>query len=157
MGRGNPSSIPRIFLDSGVLLEGLLSPWSASRGVLILSRRRVFKIILAEYVRGEVEDNLLALLAREPRLANEAIDALRKLLQLLKPESVSLPTKEEVDRHRHLIRHQADIPVLVSALKAAPDWFLTTNTRHFTRQVAARTHLKIVTPQEFVESLKILD
>lgn len=156
MGRGNPPSIPRIFLDSGVFLEGILSPWSASRGILILSRRMVFKIILAEYVRGEVEHNLLELLARDPRLANEAIDAFSKLLQLLKPEFVPLPTKEEVDQQRHLIRHQVDVPVLVSALKVAPDWFLTTNTRHFTKQVAARTQLKIVTPQEFMKSLKIL-
>jgi hypothetical protein len=155
MGRGNPPAVPRLFLDSGIFLEGLLSPWSASRGILILSRRRVFKIILAEYVRGEVEDNLLELLARDPRLANEAIDAYNKLLQLLKPESVPLPTREEVDRHRHLIRHQADVPVLVSALKVTPDWFLTTNTRHFTKQVAARTHLKIVTPIDFMEGLKI--
>jgi hypothetical protein len=44
---------------------------------------------------------------------------------------------------------------LVSALKAAPDWFLTTNTRHFTKQVAARTQLKIVTPREFMAGIKV--
>jgi len=55
-----------------------------------------------------------------------------------------------------LIRHQADVPVLVSALKAAPDWFLTTNTRHFTKQVAIRTQLKILTPQEFITSIRVL-
>jgi len=157
MARGNPSTLPRVFLDSGVLLEGLLAPWSASRALLILSRRRVFKIILAEYVKGEVEDNLLELLAPDPRLANETINAYSTLLRLLKPESVALPTRHEVDRHRHLIRHQADVPVLVSALKAAPDWFLTTNTRHFTKQVALRTQLKIVTPREFIVSIRVLD
>ena len=146
MGRGNPSTIPRVFLDSGVLLEGLLAPWSGSRALLILSRRRVFKIILAEYVQGEVEENLLELLASDSRLANETIDAYSTLLQLLEPEFIPLPSKQEIDRHRHLIRHQADVPVLVSALKAAPDWLLTTNTRHFTRQVALRAQLKIVTP-----------
>jgi len=117
----------------------------------------VFKIILAEYVKGEVEDNLLELLAPDPRLANETINAYSTLLRLLKPESVALPTRHEVDRHRHLIRHQADVPVLVSALKAAPDWFLTTNTRHFTKQVALRTQLKIVTPREFIVSIRVLD
>ncbi len=156
MGRANPSSVPRIFLDSGVLLEGLLAPWSASRALLILSRRSVFKIIVARYVQGEVEDNLLELLVPNPRLANETINAYSTLLRLLKPEFIPLPTKQEVDRHRHLIRHQADIPVLVSALKAAPDWFLTTNTRHFTKQVALRTQLKIVTPQELIISIRVL-
>ena len=156
MERGDPSSTPRVFLDSGVLLEGLLAPWSASRALLILSRRRVFKIILAEYVKGEVEDNLLELLVPNPQLANETINAYSTLLRLLQPEFIPLPTKQEVDRHRHLIRHQADVPVLVSALQAAPDWFLTTNTRHFTKQLALRTQLKIVTPQEFMMSIRVL-
>jgi hypothetical protein len=150
------SSVPRLFLDSGVVLEGLYAPWSVSRAILIHARRGTFTIILAEYVRGEVEDNLLELLATNPRLATDTINAYDTLLQLLKPESVSPPTPEEIDRSRHLIRHQADVPVLVSALKASPDWLLTTNTRHFTPQVAARTGLKIATPQAFLQSLTIL-
>jgi hypothetical protein len=48
----------------------------------------VFKIILAEYVRGEVEANLLELLAPNPRLADETINAYSTLLRLLKPEIV---------------------------------------------------------------------
>ena len=156
MESGSPPDVPRVFLDSGVLLEGLLAPWSASRALLILSRRRVFKIVLAEYVQGEVEDNLLELLAPNPRLGHETINAYGTLLRLLQPEIISLPTKQEIDRHRHLIRHQTDVPVLVSALKAAPDWFLTTNTRHFTEQVALRTQLKILTLQEFITSIRVL-
>ena len=92
MASDNPSTLPRVFLDSGVLLEGLLAPWSASRAVLVLSRRRVFKIILAEYVRGEVEDNLLRLLGPNPRLANDTINAYSTLLRLIDPESIPLPT-----------------------------------------------------------------
>jgi hypothetical protein len=156
MASSNPADFPRVFLDSGVFLEGLLAPWSASRAVLVLSRRRVFKIILAKYVQGEVEANLLELLASDARLGNEIINVYGTLLRLLDPEYVSLPSKQEVERHRHLIRHQADIPVLVSALKAAPDWFLTTNTRHFNKQVALRTQLRISTPQDFVSDIKVL-
>jgi hypothetical protein len=74
MASSNPADFPRVFLDSGVFLEGLLAPWSASRAVLVLSRRRVFKIILAKYVQGEVEANLLELLASDARLGNEIIN-----------------------------------------------------------------------------------
>jgi hypothetical protein len=109
-----------------------------------------------EYVQGEVEDNLIELLASDARLANETINAYSTLLRLLSPELIPLPNKQEVDRHRHLIRHQADVPVLVSAMTATPDWFLTTNTRHFTKQVALRTQLKILTPQEFLTSIRVL-
>jgi len=156
MANGNPVALPRVFLDSGVFLEGLLAPWSASRAVLVLSRRRVFKIILAKYVQGEVEDNLLDLLASDARIGNEIINVYGTLLQLLEPEYVALPSRQEVERHRHLIRHQADVPVLVSALKSSPDWFLTTNTRHFNKQVAMRTQLKISTPQNFVSDIRVL-
>lgn len=143
-------------MDSGVLLEGLLAPWSASRAVLVLSRRRVFKTVLAKYVQGEVEENLLELFASNARLGSEVIDAYGMLVRLLDPEYISLPSKQEIERHRHLIRHQADVPVLVSALKAAPDWVLTSNTRHFTRQVALRAQLKILTPENFLSNIKIL-
>ena len=47
-----------------MFLEGILSPWSTSRGILILARCSVFKVLLPEYVRREVEHNLLELLAR---------------------------------------------------------------------------------------------
>lgn len=156
MAKGKPSIFPRVFLDSGVLLEGLLAPWSASRAVLILSRRKVFRIILAEYVQGKVEDNLRELLAPDPRLGSETINAYSTLTdQMAMPIDFLLGWK----RNKLWIKqsqHQTDVPVLVSALKAAPDWFLTTNTRHFTKQVALRTQLKIVTPQEFITSIKIL-
>jgi hypothetical protein len=156
MERSNPPPVPRLFLDSGVFLEGILAPWSVSRAILIHARCGTFTVILAAYVQMEVEKNLLAMLAHNPELATEAIDTYDTLLQLLKPERVSLPTKEEIDGSRHLMRHQADVPVLVSALKASPDWLLTTNTRHFTPQVAARIGLKIATPQAFLQSLIIL-
>jgi hypothetical protein len=116
MASGNPAGLPRVFLDSGVFLEGLLAPWSASRAVLVLSRRRVFKIILAKYVQAEVEENLLELLASDARLGSEIINVYGTLLRLLGPEYVALPSKQEVERHRHLIRHQADVPVTLNHL-----------------------------------------
>ena len=98
MASGNPANLPRVFLDSGVLLEGLLAPWSASRAVLVLSRRRVFKIVLAKYVQGEVEDNLLELLASDTRLGSEIINMYGTLVRLLDPEYVPLPTKQVARR-----------------------------------------------------------
>ncbi len=157
MERSNSSTVPRLFLDSGVFLEGILAPWSVSRAILIHARCRVFSVILAEYVQGEVERNLLAILAHNPDLATEAIDTYDTLLQLLKPERVPLPSKDEIAESQHLIHHQADVAVLVSAMKASPDWLLTTNTKHFTSQVATRTGLKIVTPHEFLQNLTTLD
>jgi len=147
MARADRPPPLRLFLDSGVVLEGLLVSKSASRAVLVLARSKAFKLVLAEYVHREVEDHLLHLIDRDAVAADEIIDAYVKLLHAVTPETVPLPTREEIDRHRHLIRHQTDVPVLVSAIRAAPDHLVTTNTRHFTARVATRTSLSIITPR----------
>ncbi|HEX7410374.1 MAG TPA: PIN domain-containing protein [Candidatus Binatia bacterium] len=145
-----------MFLDSGVLIEGLLSSWSASRGVLILGRCGLFRIVLANDVRREVEENLTDLLSVEPVLADEAIATYDKLLRLLNPEWIGATSDAEVERHRHLIRHAADVPILVAALKARPTWLVTTNTRHFNGAVAARTGLQICTPHHLIARIHVL-
>ena len=80
------SAPPRLFLDSGVLIEGLLSPWSVSRSLLILARCGAYRVILAEDVRAEVEENLTDLLAEDPHAAGEASTSLRYCrINMLKP------------------------------------------------------------------------
>jgi hypothetical protein len=155
MAGGDRAGRPRFFLDSGVLLEGLISPWSASRELLLLGRRGKFRLVLAEYVRMEVERNLQRLFSRDPGVAAEAISDYSKLVQLLRPERVPLPTAAEIDAHMGSIRHRADIAVLVSALNAAPTLLLTTNTRHFTPAVARRAGLTILSPNELIRRLRI--
>jgi len=66
---------------------------------------------------------------------------------------VPYPSEEEVISSRHLIRHAADVPVLLSAIKAKPDWLLTHNTKHFSTAVARRTGLRIATPALFFRAL----
>jgi hypothetical protein len=45
--------------------------------------------------------------------------------------------------------HEADVPVLPSAMAARPDWVLTHNGKHFTPAVAQRSGLRIAAPVEF--------
>lgn len=54
---------------------------------------------------------------------------------------------------RHLIRHLAHVPVLLSAMESRPDWLLTHNTKHFTRTVARRTGLRIAMLMDFFRKL----
>jgi hypothetical protein len=64
-----------IFLDANVIVNGLLSTWGLSRGVLILSLGRIHRPLLAEYVIGEVEDALLQVLANStPRKAERVLN-----------------------------------------------------------------------------------
>ena len=144
----------RLFLDSNVLTGGILSEWGLDKAVLSLCAARICRMVLAEYVRQEVEENLLSRAVElSPAAADQVIDDYSKLLKLARPEMIPLPLAREVARSRHLIRHAADVPVLLSAMLAQPDWLLTHNTQHFTAAVAKRTGLRIATPVAFFRAL----
>jgi len=146
--------LPRLFLDSNVILSGFLSVWGLDKALLSLGAARVVRIVIADVVRREVETNLLI---HAEALAKEDADQLLSdydlFFQLARPEIVPAPSADEVKRNRSLVRHLADVPVLVSALNTQPDWFITNNTKHFDRRVAQRTGLRIATPRQFFQAL----
>jgi predicted nucleic acid-binding protein len=150
-----PVALQRVFPDSNVLIEGLFAPWSVSRAILILARARAFRLVLSPYVESEVERALLSRLARDSAEGSRLIDDYGRALTLLDPERTDRITRDELEAHRASIRHVHDVPVLVTAIKARPDWFVTSNTAHFTPEVAARTRLRIVTPHEFLAQCRL--
>jgi predicted nucleic acid-binding protein len=144
----------RLFLDSNVLTTGILSAWGLDKAVLSLCAARICRLVLAEAVREEVEENLLTRLGgRDSSQASRVLDDYTHLIALTKPETVPYPSASEVLASRHLIRHAADVPVLLSAVASRPDWVLTHNTKHFTQTVAKRTGLRFATPVEFFQAL----
>jgi predicted nucleic acid-binding protein len=147
----------RLFLDSNVLTSGIISAWGLEKAVLSLCAARVCQFVLAEAVREEVEENLLLHAGRLPSIdAEQLIDDYRRLLELTHPELVAYPSPDAVRSHRYLIRHEADVPILLSAMASKPDWLLTHNTKHFTDAVAQRTSLRIATPVDFFRTLSAL-
>ena len=147
----------RLFLDSNVLTGGIVAPWGLDKATLSLCAAGVCKLVLAEVVRDEVEENLLLHADRLPSVdADQLIEDYRHLIKLTRPELVPYPDKELVQSSRNLIRHEADVPVLLSAMASKPDWLLTHNTRHFTKAVAQRTSLRIATPAELFRALSVL-
>ncbi len=147
----------RLFLDSNVLTGGIVSPWGLDKATLSLCAAKVCRLVLAEVVRDEVEVNLLLHAERlPPRDADRLIEDYRRLIKLTSPELVPYPNDDLVRSSRHLIRHAADVPVLLSAMSSKPDWLLTHNVKHFTRTVAQRTLLRIATPAGFFRALSAL-
>lgn len=147
----------RLFLDSNVLTGGIISPWGLDKAALSLCAARLCKLVLAKVVRDEVEENLLVHAERLPSLeADELIEHYRRLIKLTDPEMVSYPAEALVRSSRHLIRHAADVPILLSAMASKPDWLLTHNAKHFIQAVAKRTGLRIATPAEFFRTLSFL-
>ena len=144
----------RLFLDSNVLTVGIVSSWGLDKATLSLCAAKMCKLVLAEVVRDEVEENLFLHAERLPSLDGEQLIAdYRRLIKLTNPELVPYPDKDLVRSSRHLIRHEADVPVLLSAMSSKPDWLLTHNTKRFTRAVAQRAALRIATPAEFFRAL----
>ena len=144
----------RLFLDSIVLTGGIVSPWGLDKATLSLCAARVCKLVLAGVVRDEVEENLLLHTERLASLdADQLIEDYRHLIRLTKPEIIPYPGANLVHSSRHLIRHAADVPVLLSAIASKPDWLLTHNIKHFTKTVAQKTSLRIATPVEFFRRL----
>ena len=144
----------RIFLDSNVLTAGIVSTWGLDKAILSLCAARICRLVLAEVVREEVEENLVIRLGGvESVEVNRVLDDYARLMALMKPEVVPYPEQAAVKAARHLIRHAADVPVLLSAIASRPDWFLTHNRKHFTPAVARRTSLRFATPVEFFRSL----
>ncbi len=142
---------PRVFLDSGVLIEGLVSPWSAARGVLILGRAALLTFVVAEIVVEETERALVRKVAQGYGGVARLRDDFRLLLTRLRLERVPHVSRDQFEAARQLIRHANDVPVLAAAMEVRPDWLLTGNTKHFTVTVARRTRLRIVTPTAFLE------
>jgi len=147
----------RLFLDSNVLTGGIVSPWGLDKAALSLCAAKVCRLVLAEVVRDEVEENLLLHAERLPSIdADQLIEDYRRLIKLTSPELVPYPDQDQVRSSPHLIRHAADVPVLLSAMASKPDWLLTHNTKHLTKAVAQRTSLRIATPAEFFQALSAL-
>lgn len=144
----------RLFLDSNVLTGGIIADWGLDKAVLSLCAARICRLVLAEVVRREVEHNLVTrALSFSATEADQVLDDYLHLIHLAQPEIIPPPPAAEVARSRHLIRHAADVPVLLSAIQGQPDWLLTHNTKHFTPAVAKRTGLRIATPVEFFRTL----
>ena len=147
----------RLFLDSNVLTGGIVSPWGLDKAALSVCAARLCKLVLAQVVRDEVEENLLLHAERLPSLeGDELLEHYRRLVKLTDPEMVTYPAEALVRSSRHLIRHAADVPVVLSAMASKPDWLLTHNTKHFTQAVAKRTGLRIATLAEFFRTLSSL-
>jgi predicted nucleic acid-binding protein len=147
----------RLFLDSNVITGGIIAPWGLDKATLSLCAAKVCKLVLAAAVRDEVDENLLLRAAHLPSTeGDQLMEGYRRLLSLTDLELVPRPKEDMVNSNRHLIRHAADVPLLLSAMASKPDWLLTHNTKHFTKAVAHRTSQRIATPAEFFRRLSAL-
>lgn len=154
-----PARPVRLFLDAGVIIEGCFAQWGTSKAVLILATvRPSFTVVLAEAIEREVQRTLARKVATLDAAAAHAItQSVAGWLDRVRVERHPLPAPDEIRRLAPSIlpalRHVNDLPAVVTALHARPDWVLSTNTEHWNDRLATRTGLRIATPLAFLRQL----
>ncbi len=144
MGR----KVVRVFLDSNVILSGLLSERGAPRILLdLLSLRLPFLIgSTGRYNLIEIERNLKK---KMPGLFPLFKDYLPKLNLKVIP----LPRPGDVRGFSGQIAEK-DVPVLVSAIQSKADFLVTGDKQHFGKMKGIGEYrFQVVTPSEFVGSI----
>jgi predicted nucleic acid-binding protein len=137
--------VVKIFLDSNVILSGLLSDKGPPRLILdLLSLELPFLVgTTGRYCLIEIERNL-------KKKAPEVLSVYKTYLPRLNLKVVPLPRPKELKRFSGQITDK-DIPVLASALRGRVDFLVTGDKQHFEKlKVSAGYPFKIVSPAEFL-------
>jgi predicted nucleic acid-binding protein len=140
--------VVKVFLDSNVILSGLLSERGAPRIILdLLSLRLPFLTgSTGRYNLIEIERNL-----------KEKIPGLFSLYKAYLPKLnlkvIPLPRTEEVKDFSGRIAEK-DIPVLISAIRGKVDFLVTGDKQHFGKMKELdKFPFRVVTPSEFIDSI----
>lgn len=111
-------------MDSSALFAGVASSTGAARALLLLAEADQISITVSEQVITETER---ALARKLPR----ALGYYREAVRSSGLRIVHDPSPQQVQAHRAVIAHAADVPIVVAAIKADVDYLVTFNRRHF--------------------------
>ncbi len=140
-----PSGVNRVFLDSNVIISGLLSAKGAPRIILDLLCLHLpnLQSVTGAYNMIEIERNL-------SRKLPAALTVFQEYLPRLNLEIIPLPAYETLVPWFG-VTSDKDVPVIVSAIEGEADFLVTGDTRDF-GALMQRDDLpfRVLTPAEFV-------
>lgn len=138
--------IVRVFLDSNVILSGLLSDRGAPRTLLDLLTLKLLFLVgsTGRYHLIEIERNLR-------KKMPEILAVYKRYLPRLTLKIIPLPRPEELGEFSGRIANR-DVPVLVSAIRSKAGYLVTGDKQHF-QKLKSKDHysFKVVTPSEFID------
>jgi len=140
--------VVRVFLDSNVILSGLLSERGAPRILLdLLSLRLPFLIgSTGRYNLIEIDRNLKN---KMPGL----LSLYKAYLPKLNLKIIPLPRPGDIRDFSGQIAEK-DIPVLISAVRSKADFLVTGDKQHFGKMKELDKYpFQVVTPSEFIDSI----
>jgi len=126
-------SKPDVFLDSSALFAGIASANGAARVLLVLAEAEMITVTVSEQVLAETERAVA-------RKVPQGLREYRKALRHTRLHIVRDPSPQEVMAHDgDIIAHEADVPIVVAAVKADVGYLVTFNRRHFIDDPAVTT------------------
>ena len=140
--------VVRVFIDSNVILSGLLSERGAPRIILdLLSLRLPFLIgSTGRYNLIEIERNLKN---KMPSL----LFLYKAYLPKLNLKVIPLPRPEDIRDFSGQIAEK-DIPVLISAIRSKADFLVTGDKQHFGKMKELDKYpFHVLIPSEFIDSI----
>jgi predicted nucleic acid-binding protein len=139
----------KIFLDSNVILSGLLSDRGAPRIILDLLSLRLpfFTAATGRYNLMEIERNI-------ERKLPEIMETYREYFPKIHLRVIPLPKEKDLHKYRGMIDRK-DLPVLVSAVNFGADFLVTGDKKDFARIAAdKRLPFQIVSPADLLDVIK---
>jgi len=137
--------IVRVFLDSNVILSGLLSDKGAPRILLDLLTLKLPFLVgsTGRYNLIEMERNL------EKKMP-EILAVYKRYFPRLNLKIIPLPQPDELKAFAGKIADK-DVPILISAIRSKADFLVTGDKQHFQKLKSPGDYLfRIVTPSEFI-------
>jgi len=138
--------IVRVFLDSNVILSGLLSEKGAPRTILDLLPLELPFLVgsTGRYNLIEIERNL-------KKKMPGVLSVYKRYFPKLNLKIIPLPRPEEIRDFSGRIVNK-DVPVLVSTIRSKADFLVTGDKQHFQKLKSPGDYsFKIVTPSEFID------
>lgn len=136
----------KVFIDSSVLIAGLISDEGASAKILGLCESEIFEGWITNQVLEEVERNIQR---KIPQIFKNffkiKIKSKLKVLKSLNPATLK--------KAENWIKDKSDVPILAAAKQLNVDVLLTLDLRHFIKDlnVSKKSGLQIMTPGEFLK------
>ncbi len=136
----------KVFLDSNVILSGLLSDKGAPRTILDL-----LALKLPFLVGSTGRFNLIEIERNVKKKMPEILSVYKRYLPKLGLKIIPLPRPDELREYSGTIAEK-DVPILVSAVRSKADFPVTGDKQHFQKlRSPANYSFKIVTPAEFID------
>ena len=139
----------RVFLDSNVIISGLISDRGAPRIILDILTLRTPGIV---GLTGEY--NLLEIGRTLERKLPRAMPVWHEYQPALGLEVVPLPLPEEIERYKGVTAAK-DVPVLVSALNGQADLLVTGDNKDFGHIRDGEFPFSILTPARFLDHCRM--